>query len=55
MSNKEFYTCLFVPLFIAFVAIYSCIVGMEFMKEEAVINGVGQYNPQTKEFEWIKK
>lgn len=55
MSNKEFYTCLFVPLFIAFVSTCSSTAGMEFMKEEAVINGVGQYNPQTKEFEWRKK
>ena len=55
MSNKDFYTVMFGLLFIAFVSTCSSTAGMEIMKEEAVASGVGQYNPQTKEFEWIKK
>lgn len=55
MSEKDFYTWIFVLLIIMFVATCSSTASTKVMREEAVANGAGQYNAQTGEFEWIKR
>lgn len=55
MSNKDFYTLLFGIFVVLFVTTCSSNATEKIMQEEAIANGVAQYNPQTGEFEWIKK
>lgn len=55
MSNKDFYTLLIGLFIVLFVTTCSSNARERIMQEEAIANGAAQYNPQTGEFEWIKK